>query len=69
MLAGSSGGLVNQDAINTLIAIVAVVWPILVTALDRAYGNGKADERLKHIEEDVREIRSLFVLTPREPSK
>lgn len=58
----------TQSTANVVIGLIAVLWPILVTALDRAYGHGKTDERLKNIEKDVKEIRDLFVLTPRGPS-
>lgn len=57
----------NPSTAELVIGVIAILWPILITAADRAYGHGKTDERLKNIEQDVKELRDLFVLTPRSP--
>lgn len=54
----------NQSILNIIIAAVAVVWPILITTIDRAYGHGEMRGKLNQIERDVSELRGMFVLTP-----
>lgn len=54
----------NQSPLNIIIAAVAVVWPILITTIDRAYGRGEMRGKLNQIERDVSELRGMFVLTP-----
>lgn len=56
----------SQDTLNVIIAAVAVVWPILITTIDRAYGRGEMKGKLDRIERDVSELRGMFVLTPLE---
>lgn len=47
-----------------VIAAIAVIWPVLLTALDRAYGRGEMKGKLDRIERDVSELRGMFTLTP-----
>lgn len=54
----------NQQTLNIVIATVAVLWPILLTAMDRAYGRGQMEVKLSQIERDVSELRGMFILTP-----
>lgn len=54
----------NQGILNIIIAVVAVVWPILLTTMDRAYGRGEMKGKLNQIERDVSELRGMFILTP-----
>lgn len=59
----------TQSGINEIITAVAILWPILITALDRAYGRGETNQRLTQIERDLSEIRGMFTLTPRQPEQ
>ena len=53
----------SQSTANLIIAAIAVLWPMLITALDRAYGRGEMKGKLNQIERDLSEIRGMFTLT------
>lgn len=54
----------SQSDFNLVLMALAVIWPILVRAMDRSKNNGSLDEKIARIERDVAEIRAMFVLTP-----
>lgn len=55
----------NTNEWHIMLTVLAVLWPILVVSLDRAYGRGRTDERLKNIENDLKELRDTFILQPK----
>jgi hypothetical protein len=55
--------IMTQTTANFILGAVAVLWPMLITALDRAYGRGEMKGKLNQIERDLSEIRGMFTLT------